>query len=70
MKVALLVLAVLGGVWGARSLSGDTGPWDGADRHTTFFDDGSPRSSATLADGRLEGPARTWYAHGSLESEG
>jgi antitoxin component YwqK of YwqJK toxin-antitoxin module len=70
VKFALLVLALLGGVWGARSLSGESGPWDGADSHTTFFDDGTPRSRTTLVEGRFEGPARTWHADGGLESEG
>ena len=70
MKVSLLVLGLLGGLWSARSLADDAGPWESADRHVTFYDDGSPRARLTLVEGRFEGPASTWYRGGRRESEG
>jgi len=70
VKVAMLILALLGGLWGARSLGGDSDAWGAQAAHTTFYDDGSPRSEATLADGDLQGPARTWHRGGALASQG
>lgn len=66
----MLVLALLGGVWGARSLAGGSEPWQDAEVHATFYDDGAPRTRVTLVDGRIEGPARTWHPNGAPESEG
>lgn len=70
VKPVLLLLALLGGLWGARSLGGPGGTWDAGPAHTTFYDDGTRRSEATLAQGALNGPARTWHRGGALASEG
>lgn len=70
MKVAMLILALLGGLWGARSMGGEGAAWGAQGAHTTFYDDGTPRSESTLADGDLHGPARTWHRGGRLASEG
>jgi antitoxin component YwqK of YwqJK toxin-antitoxin module len=70
VKIALLVLALLGGLWGTRSLGGNQAAWGEGQRHATFYDDGSPRSLATLEQGDLHGPARTWHRSGALASEG
>lgn len=70
MKVAMLILALLGGLWGARSIGGEGEAWGAAGEHTTFYDDGSPRSAATFSDGELHGPARTWHRGGALASQG
>lgn len=70
MKLALLILALLGGVWGARSLGREGDAWGGGEQHATFHDDGSPRSAAALEDGRMHGPARTWHRGGAPASQG
>jgi antitoxin component YwqK of YwqJK toxin-antitoxin module len=71
MKIALITLALLGSLWTTRALSGGgSRPWSDSDVHATFFEDGSPRSQATLRDGRLHGPARTWHRGDRPASQG
>lgn len=71
MKIALITLALLGCLWSSRALSGGgSRPWGDANVHATFFEDGSPRSRATLSQGRLHGAARTWHRGHRPASEG
>lgn len=70
MKFALLVLALLGGLWGARALGGEGDVRGAGELHATFFDDGSPRLRARLAGGELHGPAQSWHRGGELASMG
>lgn len=70
VKIALWVLALLGGVWGARWMGDGGDTWGTQAAHATFYEDGAARSLSTLAQGELHGPARTWHRGGALASEG
>jgi hypothetical protein len=71
VKFALILLALLGGLWTTRSLPGGSSrSWGDPNVHATFFEDGSPRSQATLRQGRFHGPARTWHRGHRLASQG
>lgn len=71
MKIALISLALLGSLWTTGALSGGgSQPWGDSNVHATFFEDGSPRSQATLQEGRFHGPARTWHRGERPASQG
>jgi len=70
MKVALILLGLLGSAWWLLSPGRGGATWASSEAQVTYYGNGQARSRLVYRDGLPHGPAEEWFPDGSLAARG